>query len=170
MESTSPEMQGEKGPTQRESHEQTEQPQISRKRKRGDRTAASSLSSVDHTHRTRKVAVEYSTDETDKDKVPEMGEGMVSPRKMKTVKLTLPAMPSQVHLARSFVEWFAYYGMRPRMRATLVSRKWSDGMINDLSKTSDKSMASTATQPCSHTLTRKIQTVSPSSSKEGEKW
>ena len=58
-----------------------------------------------------KVAVEYSTAETDEDKIPEMGEGMAFPRKMKTVKLTLPATPSQVHLARSFVEWFAYYGM-----------------------------------------------------------
>ena len=50
---------------------------------------------------------------------------------MKTVKLTLPAMPSQVHLARSFVEWFAYYGMRPGMRAALVSQKWTDGMIDE---------------------------------------
>ena len=75
--------------------------------------------------------MEYSTDETDEDKIPEMGEGMVFPRKMKTVKLTLPATPSQVHLARSFVEWFAYYGMRPRMRAALVSRKWTDGMIDE---------------------------------------
>ena len=114
MESTLSETQGEMGPTQRESSEQTEQPQTSRKRKRGDRTAASSLSSADHTRKTRKVAVEYSTDETDEDKIPEMGEGMAFPRKMKTVKLTLPATPSQVHLARSFVEWFAYYGMRTR--------------------------------------------------------
>ena len=114
MESTLSEMQ-EMGPTQRESSEQTEQPRTSRKRKRGDRTAASSLSSVDHTRKTCKVAVEYSTDETDEDKIPEMEEGMALPRKMKTVKLTLPATPSQVHLARSFVEWFAYYGMRPGM-------------------------------------------------------
>ena len=46
-----------------------------------------------------KVAVEYSTDETDEDKIPKMGEGMAFPRKTKTVKLTLPATPSQVHLA-----------------------------------------------------------------------
>ena len=105
-ESTLSEKQGE-----RESSEQAEQPRTSRKRKRGDRTASSSLSSVDHTRKSRKVAVEYSTDETDEDKIPEMGEGMAFPRKMKPVKLTLPAMPSQVHLARSFVEWFAYYGM-----------------------------------------------------------
>ena len=111
MKSTLSETQGEMGPTQRESSEQKEQPQTSRKRKRGDRTASSSLSSADHTRKTQKVAVEYSTDETDKDKIPEMGEGMAFPQKMKTVKLTLPAMPSQVHLARSFVEWFAYYGM-----------------------------------------------------------
>ena len=131
MESTLSEMQGEMGPTQRESSEQTEQPRTSRKRKRGDRTAASSLSSADHTCKTRKVAVEYSTDETDEDKIPEMGEGMAFPRKMKMVKLTLPATLSQVHLARSFVEWFAYYGMRPGMQAALVSRKWTDGMINE---------------------------------------
>ena len=67
-----------------ESSEQTEQPRTSRERKRGDRMAASSLSSADHTRKTRKVAVEYSTDETDKDKIPEMGEGMAFPRKMKT--------------------------------------------------------------------------------------
>ena len=97
MESTLSEMQGEMGPTQRESSEQKEEPR------------------ADHTRKTRKVAVEYSTDETDEDKIPEMGEGMAFPRKMETVKLTLPAMLSQVHLARSFVEWFAYYGMRPGM-------------------------------------------------------
>ena len=131
MESTLSEMQGEMGPTQRESSEQTEQPRTSRKRKGGDRTAALSLSSADHTHKTWKVAVEYSTDETDEDKIPEMGEGMAFPQKMKTVKLTLPATPSQVHLARSFVEWFAYYGMRPGMQAALVSRKWTDGMIDE---------------------------------------
>ena len=130
MESTLSEMQGEMVPTQRESSEQTEQPRTSRKRKRDDRTAALSLSSADHTHKTWKVAVEYSTDETDEDKIPEMGEGMAFPRKMKTVKLTLPATPSQVHLARSFVEWFAYYGMRPGMRAALVSQKWTDAMID----------------------------------------
>ena len=131
MESTLSEMQGETGPTQRESSEQTEQPRTSRKRKRGDRTAASSLSSADHTRKTWKVAVEYSTDEMDEKKIPEMGQGMAFPRKMKTVKLTLPAMPSQVHLVRSFVEWFAYYGMRPGMRAALVSWKWTDGMIDE---------------------------------------
>ena len=116
MESTLSEMHGE-----RKSSEQTEQPQTSRKRKRGDRTASSSLSSADHTRKSRKVAVEYSTDETDEDKIPEMGEGMAFPRKTKMVKLTLPATPSQVHLVRSFVEWFAYYGMQPAMQAALVS-------------------------------------------------
>ena len=53
------------------------------------------------------------------------------PRQKKTVKLTLPATPSQVHLARSFVEWFAYHRMRPGIRAALVSRKWTDEMINE---------------------------------------
>ena len=126
MESTISEMHGE-----RESGEQTEQPRTSRKRKRGDRTASSSLSLADHTRKTRKVAVEYSTDETDEDKIPDMEEGMAFPRQMKTVKLTLPATPSQVHLARSFVEWFAYHGMRPGIRAALVSRKWTDTMIDE---------------------------------------
>ena len=41
--------------------------------------ATSSLSSADHTRKTRKVAVEYSTDETDEDKIPEIGEGMAFP-------------------------------------------------------------------------------------------
>ena len=80
IESTLSETHGE-----RESSEQTEQPWTSRKRKRGDRTASSSLSSADHTRKSRKVAVEYSTDETDEDKIPEMGEGMAFPRKTKTV-------------------------------------------------------------------------------------
>ena len=60
-----------------------------------------------------------------------MGEGMAFPLKTKMVRLTLPATPSQVHLARSFVEWFAYYGMWSRMRAALVSRKWTDRMIDE---------------------------------------
>ena len=75
--------------------------------------------------------MEYSTDETDEDKIPDMGEGMAFPWKTKTVKLTLPAMSSQVHLARSFVEWFTYYGMRPGMRAALVSQGWTDRMIDE---------------------------------------
>ena len=116
MKSTISETHGE-----RESSKQTEQPRTSRKKKRGDRMASSSLSSADHTHKSRKVAVEYSTDETDEDKIPDMEEVMAFPWKMKTVKLTLPATPSQVHLARSFAEWFTYYGMRPGMQAALVS-------------------------------------------------
>ena len=77
-------MQGE-----RESSEQAEQPRTSRKRKRGDRTASLSLSSANHTRKSRKVAVKYSTDKTDEDKIPEMGEGMAFPWKMKTVDLNL---------------------------------------------------------------------------------
>ena len=127
MESTISETHG----PQRESSEQTEQPWTSRKRKRSDKTASSTLSSADHTRKSRKVAVGYSTEEMDEDKIPDMEEGMAFPRKMKTVKLTLPATLSQVHLARSFVEWFAYYGMRPGMRAALVSRKWTDRMIDE---------------------------------------
>ena len=46
MESTISETQGE-----RESSEQTVQPRTSRKRKRGDRMASSSLSSADHTRK-----------------------------------------------------------------------------------------------------------------------
>ena len=42
--------------------------------------ASSSLSSVDHTRKSRKVAVEYSTDEIDEDKIPKMGEGMAFPQ------------------------------------------------------------------------------------------
>ena len=126
MESTISETHGE-----RESSEQTEQPRTSRKRKRGDRTDSSSLSSADHTRKSRKVAIEYSTDETDEEKIPDMEEGMAFPRQMKTVKLTLPATPSQVHLARSFVEWFTFHGMRPGIRAALVSRKWTDTMIDE---------------------------------------
>ena len=126
MESTISETHGE-----RESGEQIEQLRTSRKRKRGDRTAPSSLSSADHTRKSRKVAVEYSTDETDEEKIPDMEEGMAFPRQMKTVKLTLPATPSQVHLARSFVEWFAYHGMLPGIRAALVSRKWTNTMIDE---------------------------------------
>ena len=75
--------------------------------------------------------MEYSTDETDEDKIPDKEEGMAFPRKTKTVKLTLPATPSQVHLARSFVEWFAYYGMQPGKRAALVSQKWTDRMTDE---------------------------------------
>ena len=63
MESTISETHGE-----RESGEQVEQPRTARKRKRGDRTASSSLSSADHTRKSRKVAVEYSTDETDEER------------------------------------------------------------------------------------------------------
>ena len=85
---------------------------------------------ADHTRKSQKVAVEYSEDETDEDKIPDMEEGMAFPRQMKTVKLTLSATPSQVHLARSFVEWFAYHEMRPGIRAALVSRKWTDAMID----------------------------------------
>ena len=77
------------------------------------------------------MAVEYSTDKTDEEKITDMEEGMAFPRQMKTVKLTLPATPSQVHLARSFVEWFAYHGMRLGIRAALVSRKWTDTMIDE---------------------------------------
>ena len=77
------------------------------------------------------MAIEYCKDETNEEKIADMEEGMGFPQQKKTVKLTLPATPSQVHLARSFVEWFAYHGMRPGIQAALVSRKWTDTMIDE---------------------------------------
>ena len=165
MESTISETHGE-----RESSEQTEQLQTSRKRKRGDRTASSSLSSVDHTRKSRKVAVEYSTDETDEDKILDMEEGMAFPRQMKTVKLTLPATPSQVHLARSFVEWFAYHGMRPGIRAALVSRKWTDMMIDEFMDNFRHKHGFNPKQPCSRTMMKVTQTMNRLNSKGDEGW
>ena len=84
-ESTLSETHGETAPTQeRESSKQTELVRASRKRKRGDRTASSSLQSADSTRRSRKAQIEYSTDETDKDKIPAMqDEGYEFPRKTK---------------------------------------------------------------------------------------
>ena len=77
------------------------------------------------------MVIQYSTDETDEEKIPEtMGEGDAFPRKVKQVKLTLPATPSQVTLPRTFVEWFSFYGMRPGLCRALESRQWTEDMIN----------------------------------------
>ena len=76
------------------------------------------------------MVIQYSTDETDEEKIPEtMGEGDAYPRKVKQVKLTLPATPSQVTLPRTFVEWFSFYGMRPGLCRALESRQWTEDMI-----------------------------------------
>ena len=132
-ESTISETQGETAPTQeRESSEQTEPTRHSRKRKRGDRTASSSLLSADSTRKSCREVIQYSTDETDEEKIPEMrGEGYEFPRKVKDIKLMLPSTLSQVTLARTFVEWFSYYGMPPGMREALESRGWTEDMINE---------------------------------------
>ena len=114
--------------------------------------------------------MEYSTDKTDEDKIPDMEEGMVFPRQMKKVKLTLSATPSQVHLARSFVEWFAYHSMRPGIRAALVSRKWTDKMIDEFIDNFRHKHGSTAKQPCSHTMTKVTQTMSQLNLKGDERW
>ena len=100
-ESTITETQAEEtAPTQeRESSEPAGPSRPSRKRKRGERTASSSLPSAESHRKMRKVVIQYSTDETDEEKIPEtMGEGDAFPRKVKQVKLTLPATPSQVTL------------------------------------------------------------------------
>ena len=69
------------------------------------------------------VVIEYSTDETDEDKIADMrGKGYDFLWKTKEIKLTLPATPSQVTLARTFVEWFSFYVMRAGMRQALESR------------------------------------------------
>ena len=133
VESTITETQEEEtAPTQeRESSEPAGPSRPSRKRKRGDRTASSSLPSAESHRKSRKVAIVYSTDETDDDKIPEMaGEGYAFPRKTKEVRLTLPSTPSQVTLSRTFVQWFSFYGMRPGMREALESRHWTDDMID----------------------------------------
>ena len=134
VESTITETQEEEtAPTQRESSDTPGPSRPSRKRKRSDRTASSSLSVAETHRKTRKVAIVYSTDETDEEKIPEMvGEGYAFPRKMKEVKLTLPSTPSQVTLSRTFVEWFSYYGLRQGLREALESRQWDDEMINTL--------------------------------------
>ena len=77
------------------------------------------------------MAIVYTTDETDEDKIPPMeDEGYAFPRKTKEVKLTLPSTPSQVTLSRTFVEWFSFYGMRQGLREALESRHWTDEMID----------------------------------------
>ena len=121
----------ETAPTQeRESSEPAGPSRPSRKRKRGERTASSSLPSAESHRKTRKVVIQYSTDETDEEKIPEtMAEGDAFPRKVKQVKLTLPATPSQVTLPRTFVEWFSFYGMRPGLCRALESRQWTEDMI-----------------------------------------
>ena len=132
-ESTITETQAEEtAPTQeRESSEPAGPSRPSRKRRRGDRTASSSLPSAESHRKTRKVAIQYSTDKTDEEKIPEIrGEGYGYPRKIKQVRLTLPATPSQVTLPRTFVEWFSFYGMRPGLREALESRQWTEDMIN----------------------------------------
>ena len=132
-ESTITETQAEEtAPTQeRESSELAGPSRPSRKRKRGDRTASSSLPSAESHRKTRKVTIQYSTDETDEEKIPEItGEGYGYPRKIKQVRLMLPATPSQVTLPRTFVEWFSFYGMRPGLREALESRQWTEDMIN----------------------------------------
>ena len=122
----------ETAPTQeRESSEPAGPSRPSRKRKRRERTATSNLPSAESHRKTRKVAIVYSTDETDEDKIPQMeGEGYTFPRKTKEIKLTLPCTPSQVTLSRSFVEWFSFYGMRQGLREALESRHWTEDMIN----------------------------------------
>ena len=133
VESTITETQEEEtAPTQeRESSETAGPSRPSRKRKRGERTASSSLPSAESHRKTRKVAIVYSTDETDEDKIPQMeGEGYAFPRKTKEIKLTLPCTPSQVTLSRTFVEWFSFYGMRQGLREALESRHWTKEMIN----------------------------------------
>ena len=122
----------ETAPTQgQESSELARPSRPSRKRRRGDRTASSSLPSAESHRKTRKVAIQYSTDETDEEKIPEMREeGYGYPRKIKQVRLTLPATPSQVTLARTFVEWFSFHGMKPGLREALESRQWTEDMIN----------------------------------------
>ena len=131
MASSPSETQGETAPMQRESNEVPEQPRQSKKRKWSDRTASSSLQSANHTRKSRKVVIEYMTDETDEGKIPEMGDDMSFPKKTKRIKLTLPATPLQVHLARTFVEWFSYHGMRPGMMAALESRGWNEENIDE---------------------------------------
>ena len=91
VESMISETQGETAPTQEwESSKHTEPTRCSRKRKRGDRTASSSLLLADSTRKSRKVVIEYSTDETDDNKITDIrGEGYDFPRKTKAVKLML---------------------------------------------------------------------------------
>ena len=115
----------------RESSEPAGPSRPSQKRKRRERTASSTLQLAESHRKKRKVAILYSTDETDEDKIPEMtGEGYEFPRKTKQVRLMLPATPSQVTLPRTFVEWFSFYGMRPGLWEALESRQWTEEMIN----------------------------------------
>ena len=71
-ESTITETQAEEtAPTQgRESSEPAGPSRPSWKRRRGDRTASSSLPSAESHRKMRKVAIQYSTDETDEEKDP----------------------------------------------------------------------------------------------------
>ena len=172
VESSISETKGEIAPHPREGRgsEQTKPTRRSRKRKRGDRTASSSLLSADSTRKSPKVVIEYSTDETDEDKITDMrGKGYEFPRKTTKVKLTLPATtPSQVTLARTFVKWFSYYGMRAGMREALEKRGWTEDMVNEFIENFREKHGFNEQPCCLHRLRRRIISPRESSMQEDQ--
>ena len=77
-----------------------------------------SLERASTTRKNRKVVIEYTTDKSDdgQEAREPTSEFATRPHVTKTVKVTLPAMPSQVHLSQTFVQWFSYYGMHIGLR------------------------------------------------------
>ena len=85
------------------------------------------------TRKNRKVVIEYTTDESDDQREAREPTLEFDTRLhvTKTVRVTLPAMPSQVHFSQTFVQRFLYYGMCIGLRQALEECGWTTNMIDE---------------------------------------
>ena len=73
---------------------------------------------------TRKVILEYSSDEDGDQRVP--GVELGKPKRVeKRITLTLPTKPTNVTLTASFHQFFIRHGMNRALRKALESRHWT---------------------------------------------
>ena len=80
----------------------------------------------------RKVVLEYSSDETPVENVPQPAEGVEAPKRVKKqIHLTLPTSPAHVTTTETFSTFFINHGLTGALQKAFAKRGWSTDQMRE---------------------------------------
>ena len=80
----------------------------------------------------RKVALEYSSDESPDENAPQPAEGAEAPKRVKKqIHLTLPMSPAHVTTTETFATFFINHGLTRALQKAFAKRGWSTDQMRE---------------------------------------
>ena len=80
----------------------------------------------------RKVVLEYSSDETQKEGAPRLAEGAEAPKRVKKqIHLTLPTSPAHVTTTETFATFFINHGLMRALQKAFTKKGWSTDQMRE---------------------------------------